>query len=282
MHIPTFTINMSPKSDSRELALAAAKQIIRLACENRASHVGGALSVVDVLAVLYHSVLNIDPANPDDAHRDRIFYSKGHACTALYAILYECGFYDETMLNSFTKNGSYFTSHVNHKVPGIELSTGSLGHALNVACGSALAGKRRNASWKVYTIVSDGELDEGSNWEAILFAPHHQLDNLTLIVDYNKIQSFGNTQEVLNLDPLAAKFRAFGWHTEEIDGHDHTAILKMLQQPVQQAGKPKCIIAHTIKGKGVPFMEHQLAWHYKSPSEAQLAEAWEALENSYK
>lgn len=273
---------MSLNSDSRALALASARQIIRLACENRASHVGGALSVVDLLAVLYRDVLNVNPENPEDPQRDRLFYSKGHACTALYALLYECGFYSEETLNSFTKNGSYLTSHVNHKVPGIELSTGSLGHALNVACGTALAGKRKNASWRVYTIVSDGELDEGSNWEGILFAPHHGLDNLTLIVDYNKIQSFGNTRDVLNLDPLADKFRAFGWQTLEINGHDHAAILQALQSPVQKSGKPKCIIAHTIKGKGVPFMEHQLAWHYKSPSEAQLAEAWEALENSYK
>ncbi|MFM2360974.1 MAG: hypothetical protein RLY16_2967, partial [Bacteroidota bacterium] len=185
--------------ESKPLAQKVAKQIIQLAHDNKASHIGGALSIVDVLAVLYGKILHYNIDNPNDETRDRLFYSKGHACTVLYTLLHEVGFYDEAALNTFTKNGSYFTSHVNHKIPGIELSTGSLGHALNVACGVALAGKRKQTNWQVYTIVSDGELDEGSNWEAILFAPHHQLNNLTLIVDYNKIQSFGDVKDVLNL-----------------------------------------------------------------------------------
>lgn len=260
------------------LANWCARKIIQLAHDNKASHVGGALSVVDVLSVLYGEVLQYDSGNPQWGGRDRLFYSKGHACTALYAVLCSSGFYSESDLETFTKNGSYFTSHVNHKVPGVELSTGSLGHALNVACGVALAGKRRKAAWNTYCILSDGELDEGSNWEAILFAPHHKLNNLTLIVDYNKIQSFGNVKEVLNLEPLADKFNSFGWKVIEIDGHDHAQIKQSL---LQLSDRPKCVIAHTIKGKGVPFMEHQLSWHYKSPSTEQMHEAIASLEKKY-
>jgi transketolase len=218
-------------------------------------------------------VLTQRPAEPGYAGRDRLFYSKGHACTALYAALAARGYFPAAALDSFTDNGSDFTSHVNHKVPGVELSTGSLGHALGVACGVALAGQRGNGTWHTYAIVSDGELDEGSNWEAILFAPHHRLERLTLVVDYNKIQSFGSTAEVLNLDPLADKFRAFGWDTLEVDGHDHAALAAALAKQGRSAGKPRAVIAHTIKGKGVGFMEGQLAWHYKSPDAGQYAAA---------
>jgi transketolase len=263
---------------TRELAVRAAKQIVQLAHDNKASHVGGALSVVDILAVLYGSILQYNPLQSGEDSRDRFFYSKGHACTALYAILHEVGFYDKVMLDSFTKDGSYLTSHVNHRVPGVEWSTGSLGHALNVACGTALAAVRKKAAWKVIALLSDGELDEGSNWEAILFAPHHRLSNLTLIVDYNKIQSFGTVKEVLNLDPLCDKFTAFGWEVVETDGHDHAALHQIFSQPAHPA-KPRAVIANTVKGKGVPFMENELAWHYKSPDANQLKEALHALEN---
>lgn len=269
------------RTQSGELAVSAAKKIVRLAHANKASHIGGALSVVDILAVLYTTILRYDTVNPSSATRDRLFYSKGHACTALYAILNEVGFYDDTALESFTKNGSFFTSHVNHKVPGIELSTGSLGHALNVACGVALAGKRKESSWHVYAVLSDGELDEGSNWEALLFAPHHQLDNLTVIVDYNKIQSFGSVDKVLALEPLKDKMAAFNWHVYETDGHNHDQLTEVLSPGKRAAGKPTMIIAHTVKGKGVPFMEHELAWHYKSPSDEQLQTALENLEKKF-
>jgi transketolase len=264
--------------DSMQLAGAVRKKIVTLAHKNKASHIGGALSITDILAVLYSRILKFDVNDPANANRDRLFYSKGHACLGLYAVLQELGFYSDEALDTFTADGSYFTSHVNHKVPGIELSTGSLGHALGVACGVALAGKRKNADWGVYTIVSDGELDEGSNWEALLFAPHHQLNNLTVIVDYNKIQSFGDVEKVLNLEPLKDKFIAFGWNTIEVDGHDQAAILEVLSVNKQSARKPTIVIAHTIKGKGVPFMENELAWHYKSPNDEQLKAALESLE----
>jgi transketolase len=264
--------------NSIQLAGAVRKKIVTLAHKNKASHIGGALSITDVLAVLYSRILMFDANDPVNANRDRLFYSKGHACLGLYTVLQELGFYSAEALDTFTANGSYFTSHVNHKVPGIELSTGSLGHALGVACGVALAGKRKNADWKVYAIVSDGELDEGSNWEALLFAPHHQLNNLTVIVDYNKIQSFGDVENVLNLEPLKDKFIAFGWNTIEVDGHNHAAILEILSANREIAIKPTIVIAHTIKGKGVPFMENELAWHYKSPNDEQLKAALESLE----
>ncbi|MES2128348.1 MAG: transketolase [Pseudomonadota bacterium] len=249
---------------------------IRLAClamchAKRASHLGGAFSVADILAVLYGQVLVKYPAQPGHPARDRVFYSKGHACTALYAVLAETGYYPKSELDTFTDNGSLFTSHVNHKVAGVELSTGSLGHALSVACGVVLGGKRRAQDWHTYVVLSDGELDEGSNWEAILFAPHHALSNLTVIVDYNKIQSFGNVADVLNLEPLADKFAAFGWEVLEVDGHDHAALAAALDKGGRT--RPRAVIAHTVKGKGVSFMEHQLAWHYKSPDAAQVAAA---------
>lgn len=264
------------KLDSKELATLVRKNIVQLTFQNRASHVGGAMSIADVLSVLYAEIMNYSVKDFNWQNRDRLFYSKGHACTALYSVLQNVGFFSEEDLATFTHDGSFFTSHVNHKIPGIELSTGSLGHAFSVGCGTALAAKRKSADWHTYVIVSDGELNEGSNWEAILFAPHHNLNNLTLIVDYNKIQSFGTTKEVLELDPLAEKFRAFGWETAEIDGHNHNEIIQAFGK--RNGKKPLAIIAHTIKGKGVDFMEDKLLWHYKSPSEEEFNAALKQLD----
>jgi transketolase len=176
---------------------------------------------------------------------------------------------------TYGQDGSPLTGHVSHHVPGVELSTGSLGHGLPVGCGLALAAKRDRAEFKTYVILSDGELDEGANWEAILFAGHHKLYSLTALVDFNKIQSFGSVKEVLDLDPLADKWRSFGWNVIEIDGHNHLDIETALQ--AEHDGKPKVIIAHTIKGKGVAYMEGLLAWHYKSPDEKQLSDALSGL-----
>ncbi len=256
------------------------RRVLELCSQKRTSHIGGAFSVADILAVLYAEILDISADKPDAPGRDRLFFSKGHACTALYAVLELHGFFKgQDLLKEFTENGTYFTSHVNHNLPGVELSTGSLGHALGVACGSALAGKRRKQAWSVFTILSDGELDEGSNWEAILFAAHHKLDNLVAVIDYNKIQSFGSVSEVMNLEPLADKFRAFNWEVEEVDGHNVPALQDVLTRfKGSRNGRPKCVIAHTVKGKGVSFMEHDLAWHYRSPSEADVLRALSELE----
>lgn len=254
------------------------KEVLKMVYENKASHVGGALSMADLLAVLYSGVLNISPNDPLNSDRDRFLLSKGHACTALYATLALKDFFPISELSNYSQNGSMLLSHTSHKVPGVELSTGSLGHALSVACGIALGGKRNKSNFHVYCLVSDGELDEGSNWEAILFAPHHQLANLTLIVDYNKIQSFGMVDEVLKLYPLHKKFEAFGWNVIEIDGHNHEQIKKSFAQAKAEIEKPSVIIAHTVKGKGVEFMENKLLWHYRSPSAEEFAKAIKLIE----
>lgn len=265
---------------------AFAKQIrmtvLELCHKKRTSHIGGAFSVADILSVLYGAVLDIDPGVPNDPARDRLYYSEGHACTALYAALEQRGFFQGLdLIGEFTTNGTYFTSHINHRLPGVELSTGSLGHALGVACGTALAFKRRNMRNSVFTILSDGELDEGSNWEAILFAAHNKLDNLIAIVDFNEIQSFGRVEDVMNLEPLADKFRAFNWEVEAVDGHSPSALLPVLLQfKASRSGRPKCLIAKTVKGKGVSFMENDLAWHYRSPSDEDVRRAIEELESA--
>jgi len=246
-----------------------------------ASHIGGAFSIADILAILYSNILHYNINNDKDPDRDRVFYSKGHSCSSLYAILHLMGFFSKDVLDTFGEDGSFLTTHVNHKVPGVELSTGSLGHALPVAAGVALAGKRKKTDWKVYAILSDGELNEGSNWEPILFAPHHQLNNLVVIVDYNKIQSFGKVADVLNLHPLDQKFKAFGWNVIEIDGHNHSEILVALNKSNLHPQKPTVIIANTIKGNGVDYMEHQLAWHYKTPDKEQLKNAINQIQKSY-
>ena len=250
---------------------------LELSYRKKTSHLGGSLSIADVLAVMYSDVLSYKSENPEWSQRDRVFYSKGHACMALYGCLEASGFFSN-LLEKFTADGEYFTSHINHNVPGVELSTGSLGHALSVAVGVSLAAKKRNENWKSFCIVSDGELDEGSNWEAILLAPHLKLDNLVLIVDYNKIQSFGMTNEVLNLEPLHSKFVAFNWNVIEVDGHNHESLTESFKN-LQSNGKPTVLIAHTIKGKGVSFMENKLEWHYKSPNEDQYQSALKELAN---
>ena len=245
----------------------------------KASHIGGALSMADLLAVLYSGILDVRSNEPTWPERDRFILSKGHSCTSLYATLALKGFFPLEELETYGQDGSRLMSHISHKVPGVEFSTGSLGHGLPFGCGKALAAKRRSLGWRTFVMLSDGELDEGSNWEAILFAPQHRLDNLVVIVDYNKIQSLGSVADVLDLDPLAEKFRAFRWGVREIDGHDHVAIYEAFSQVPFKKGKPSCVIAHTIKGKGVGFMENSLKWHYSSPNPEQLQAAIAELEN---
>jgi transketolase len=262
------------RRNTREFALAIRTHALQMVHRANSSHIGTCLSMADLLAVLYGRVLRIDPARPDWPDRDRFILSKGHGAAILYATLAECGFFPREWLNSFYGDGSVLAGHITrHGVPGVEVSTGSLGHGLPIGCGIALAGKRENRPYRTMVLLSDGELDEGSNWEAILFAPQHQLDNLVVIIDYNKIQSFGSVKEVLDLEPLAEKWRAFRWAVEMIDGHDHQQIAATLARVPFEAGKPSVVIAHTIKGKGVSFMENQLAWHYKSPNAEQLAQA---------
>ena len=264
--------------DSLVLAREIRRLSLKMVYSAKASHIGGSLSMADILAVLYSDFLNIDPCDPGNPDRDRFLLSKGHACTSLYAVLALKGFFPVDELSNYAKDGSFLLSHSNHLVPGVEISAGSLGHALPVSCGLAIAAKRKNSGWKTYCLVSDGELDEGSNWETILYAPQLKLDNLVLLVDYNKIQSLGSVKDVIELSPLKEKFSAFRWETFEVDGHDHKALKDVLSRIKSLNNKPKVIIAHTIKGKGVSFMEDKLLWHYKSPDEDQLANAIKELE----
>jgi transketolase len=200
--------------------------------------------------------------------------SKGHGAAALYATLAERGFFPVDWLETYGADGTRLAGHISHYgVPGVEVSTGSLGHGLSLACGMALAGKHDRGPFRVFALLSDGECDEGSTWEAILFAPHHRLDNLVAVVDYNKIQSFGSVREVLALEPFAAKWRAFGWSVREIDGHDLRQIQAALSSIPFEPNKPSVLIGHTVKGKGISFMENQLDWHYKSPDADQLDRA---------
>lgn len=256
------------------------KKAVEMVAAANASHIGGALSMADLLAVLYSGILQIRPNEPGWEHRDRMVLSKGHSCTTLYATLALRGFFPQGELETYGQDGSRLMAHISHKVPGVEFSTGSLGHGLPFGCGKALAAKRGRLNWRTFVLLSDGELDEGSNWEAVLFAAHHKLDNLVAIVDYNKIQSLGTVSEVLSLDPLADKFRAFGWAVREVDGHDLEAIRRTLDPVPWESDRPSMLIAHTVKGKGVDFMENQLSWHYSSPKGEQLKEAIRQLERA--
>lgn len=257
----------------RAMANRIRHHVLDMTSRGKSSHVGSALSMVDVLSVLYGRLMQFDALNPRAADRDRFILSKGHAGAGVYATLAECGFFPVAMLADHYKNGSIFSGHVSHKgVPGVELSTGSLGHGLGVGTGMALAAKRRRKAHRVYVVLSDGECDEGSNWEAILFAAHHKLTNLTVAVDYNKIQSLAPVAETLALEPFADKWRAFGWHVEEADGHDH-ADLERAFLAANAASSPGVVICHTVKGKGISFMENSVLWHYRNAQGEEYAAA---------
>lgn len=246
----------------------------------KASHIGSALSIADIVAVLYGRALRVSPAAPRHPERDRFILSKGHACVAVYAALAETGFIDRSLLETYGADGSMLMAHISHKVPGAEFSTGALGHGLPFGTGKAMAGKLRGESWRTVVLTSDGEWGEGSNWEAALFAAHHGLDNLVCIIDYNKLQSLKSVDETLRLEPLHSKFEAFGWAVREVDGHDHDALIELLEGPPWEPGKPMMLIAHTIKGKGVSFMENRVEWHYRNPTPELLDAALAEIEGS--
>jgi transketolase len=261
------------------LAGTIRRRVVEMTGRARSSHVGSSLSMADLLAVLYGGVLRVSPESSRAPERDRFILSKGHGCAGLYAALCERGFFPVEWLEEFYQDGGRLAGHATHAgVPGVEVSTGSLGHGLSLGCGMARAGKADQTSYRVFVLLSDGECDEGSIWEAALFAGHHRLDNLVAIVDYNRIQSLGSVEEVLDLEPFAAKWEAFGWAVREIDGHDVSQVAAALTQIPFRPGRPSCLVAHTIKGKGVPFMENQVLWHYRSPDEREIGEALAALE----
>jgi len=237
--------------------------------------------MADIVAVLYGGVLNVDPNEPRKPDRDRFILSKGHAGAGVYAALAETGFFPLEKLETHYQDGSDLSGHISHKrIPGVELSTGSLGHGLPVGTGMAYAGKLRDASHRIFVLMSDGECDEGSNWEAILFAAHHKLDNLVVVIDYNKIQSLAPVADTLTLEPFADKWRSFGWEVRETHGHDHDQLREAFAPAPAGSGKPTCVIAHTTKGKGVSFMENTVLWHYRTARGEELAAALAELENA--
>ena len=243
------------------------------------SHIASILSMADILAVLYGEVLCYKPEEPKWAGRDRFILSKGHAGAGVYATLAESGFFPVEKLQSHYQDGSDLSGHVSHKgIPGVEFSTGSLGHGLPVAAGMALAAKINNENNRAFVLLGDGECDEGSNWEAILFAAHHKLENLVAIVDRNMLQSIYSTEDTLSLEPFAEKWKAFGWNVVEVDGHNHEEILNACKAESKVENKPLCVIASTIKGKDVSFMENNILWHYRSPQGSEYEAAMAELE----
>lgn len=252
--------------DSKTLAHRIRIHGIEMTHRAQGSHIGGVLSVADIIAVLYADILHYNPQNPAWDGRDRMILSKGHAGAAVYAALAECGFFSVELLKTHYANGSILSGHVSHKgVPGVEFSTGSLGHGLPAGTGMAMAAKKDGKPHHVHVVISDGECDEGSNWEAALFAAHFKLDNLIVTMDRNRMQSLDFSENTLRLEPLGDKWRAFGWRVFELDGHDHEALRSAYHEANQGDGRPSMLIAETTKGKGVSFMENNILWHYRFP-----------------
>jgi transketolase len=248
--------------DRRSIELR--KRIVHVLERGGRGHVGTSLSPVEVLRVLYDGVLTYDSSNPKWPQRDRFILSKGHGCIALYVLLQEKGFFPEEELWKFCKFDGILGGHPDPKVPGIEVSTGSLGHGLPIGVGMAINAKYEKSSHRVFVVLGDGECDEGSVWEAAMSAAKHKLDNLTVMVDYNKQQSYASTYEVLDLEPFADKWRSFGFNCREVDGHDVAALERTFADLPFESGKPNAIICHTVKGKGIAFAENNLKWHHKS------------------
>lgn len=248
--------------------------VVRMAHRAKSPHIGSALSSVDLLVALYFRVMDVDPRRKPLQNPDRFILSKGHGCMAYYATLAARGFFDSRLLETYSQNGSVLAEHPSPVgIPGCEVGTGSLGHGLSVAAGAAWARKLRGQPGRQFVLLSDGECNEGSIWEAAMFAAGRSLDNLVVLVDYNKLQAMGRSDEVTGLPPLAGKWSAFNFGTVQIDGHSVPEIVKALESSPFEKGRPSAIVAHTVKGKGVSFMENDLEWHYRPPSDADLARA---------
>ncbi len=269
---------MSGTQETQKLARKIRVHCLRMANRAGTSHVGSCLSCADILAVLYGDIMQYKPDNPKWEGRDRFILSKGHAGSALYATLAECGFFPVEELDTHCQSGSLLLGHVSHLVPGVEASTGSLGHGLSIGCGMAMALKNSgNSKSRVFVLLSDGDLNEGSTWEAVMFAGQHELHNLVAIVDYNRIQCTGESDGIMDLGKLAEKWEVFGWRTVDLDGHFHLRLKNELKDVTEWDSRPRCFVAHTVKGKGVSFMEGKVEWHFKSPSDGELKKALEEL-----
>jgi len=269
--------------NERELKLKSIdyrKTILTIIHHAKAGHTGGSLSCVDILNVLYNRVMNVSPQNFEDPDRDRYVQSKGHSAEALFTVLADKGFYPREDLATLGRYQSHFIGHPTRKVPGVEQNTGALGHGLSVAVGMALAAKLDGRSYRVFTLLGDGELTEGSSWEAAMTAAHYGLDNLIVIVDRNGLQITGPTERVIALEPLDEKFRAFGFAVRACDGNDIDALVRAFDQVPFEPGKPSLLLAHTVKGKGVSFIENQVLWHHKVPTDDQLAQGLAELDEA--
>ena len=270
-------LQTNPETDiasATRLANRVRRHSLQMVHAAQLGHPGGDLSAADIMAALYSGVLRIDPRNPRLPGRDRFILSKGHCSGSLYATLAESGFFPLEWLDRYMKPLSLLNGHPDrNKVPGVEANTGPLGHGLPIAVGAAKAAKITGASWKTFVLTGDGELQEGSNWEAAMAAAQFQLDNLTVIVDRNRLQQGEQTERTVALEPLAEKWRAFGWSVEEVDGHDMDALIHTLRDVPFEPGRPSCVIAHTHKGHGVSFMEDRVEWHHRVPTAEELAAA---------
>ena len=261
-------------SELESIACRIRGTLVEMSHSARSAHLGSALSCVDILVAAYWGTLNIDPKMPDNPNRDRFILSKGHAATSLYAVLAYRGFFSFDFLRTYAQPGTKLTEHpMVGSAPGVEATTGSLGHGLSLGLGMAVAGRIQKHDYRVFTVVSDGECNEGSIWEAALFAPAQQLDRVVVIIDYNKWQATGRSNEVMSLKPFPQKWEAFGWSTYEIDGHDMNALVDVLQNVPDDSGKPIAIVAHTVKGKGISFMEDDNNWHYRIPTAEEVIKA---------
>jgi len=259
-----------------ELAREARRSALAMCSRSGASHIGAALSVIDILAVLYADVADVGPDRTEDPDRDIVLVSKGHSASGVYAVMGHAGYFPLEWLADYYLDGSHLGGHVTaHGIPGVELSTGALGHALPFGVGRALVDQLDGVDRRVFVVLSDGECAEGSNWEAALMAAHHRLTNLTVIIDRNRLQILGRTEDVLGLEPFADKWRAFGWEVDEVDGHDYDVLAAAMRI---RSDRPRAIIANTTKGKGVDFMEDRVEWHTLVPSDEHLAQALAQLE----
>jgi len=265
--------------DLADISRRVRGEIVELSHTADAMHLGSSLSCVEILVALYHGgCLNIDPKKPCAITRDRVILSKGHASMTFYTVLADTGFFPKDLLKTFNKTGSHLTEHPNlGALPGIEATTGSLGHGLSLGLGMALAGRINHLPYRVFVIMSDGECNEGSVWEAAMLAPAQKIENLVVIIDFNRWQATGRSEEIMALNPLKEKWESFGWSAYDVDGHDFSALLDVLSAIPDGSGKPIAIIAHTVKGKGVSFMEDDNNWHYRVPSVVEVKKAKEEL-----
>jgi transketolase len=264
-------MNKSDPTDLEYISRLIRGKLVKISNKARTPHLGSSLSCVDILVAAYWSVLNINSKKPADPNRDRLIFSKGHAATTLYQVLNMRGYFSDEILESYAKPGGVLPEHPIYKsVPGIEATSGSLGHGLPIGLGMALAAKIKKNSYKVYVLVSDGECNEGSVWEAAMLAPALNLENLVLVVDYNRWQATGRSQEIIAISPLKDKFEAFGWSSYDVDGHDINALINVLKNVPDGSGSPVAVVAHTVKGKGISFMEDDNNWHYRIPNEEEV------------